>query len=364
VQPIVDAASTPLTVFFGTGGRGEGIHTFAMDPATGALTKVALAPIARPGWVTLDPWQRYLYAAIGGSQVASFAVDARKGTLTHLNSQPTATGGFAHIAVDPSGTYLVGASWGAGTVGVLPIRPNGSLGTSTQTIQHTGAPGPHADQTQARAHQSPFDPSGRWVLVTDLGLDRLYVYGNDPVTGKLTPNNPAFAQFARGRGPRHMAFHPNGRLLYIINELDSTMTALTWDAGAGIAQEVQTLSSLPDGWTGRKWSAQVVVHPSGRWVYGSNRGSGGDSDDIAIFAIDEETGRMAPAGHVGSGGKVPRNFNIDPSGTFMICVHQDSDNVVTFWIDPNNGMLIPTGQSLQVTNAICTQFAPSVGLSG
>ena len=222
-------------------------------------------------------------------------------------------------------------------------------------------PGPHPDQTQAKAHQCPFDGAGRWIAVNDLGLDRTYVYRLDTASGKLIANVPPYIQFERGRGPRHLSFHPYGRLAYLINELSSEMTALRWDPAYGTFEEIQNESTLPFGWTGRKWSAQVVVHPSGRFVYGSNRGSGGDSDDIVIFRIDEGTGRMTLAGHAETLGQVARNFNIDPTGRFLICVNQDSDNAVVFRVDQESGLLTPTGQRVEVANAVCTQFAPSIG---
>jgi 6-phosphogluconolactonase len=232
-------------------------------------------------------------------------------------------------------------------------------------VQHVPGPGdipgPHQDQTQAKAHQCPFDPSGRWIAVNDLGLDRTYVYGLDASSGKLQPNDPPYVQYARGRGPRHISFHPSNRFAYVINELSSEMTALRWDPELGTFEEIQNESTLPEGWTGRKWSAQVVVHPSGKFVYGSNRGSGGNSDDIAIFAIDQEAGRLSLAGHAATLGQVARNFNIDPSGRWLICVNQDSDNAVVFSIDQESGALTPTGQQVAVVNAVCTQFAPSIG---
>jgi 6-phosphogluconolactonase len=205
-----------------------------------------------------------------------------------------------------------------------------------------------------------FDPSHRWLVVPDLGLDRLYVYRLDTASGELIANSPPYLQFERGRGPRHIAFHPNGRIGYVINELSSIMTVVTWDPTLGTFEEIQAESTLPEGWTGKKQSAEVVVHPSGQFVYGSNRGSGGESDDIVIFDIDQGTGRLTLAGHAPTLGRVPRNFNIDPAGRFLICPHQDSNNIVGFTIDQDTGGLTPTGQSVDVTNAICTQFAPTL----
>jgi 6-phosphogluconolactonase len=336
-----------------------------MDQESGQLTQRGVTEIKGRGWIELDPTERFLYAATDPDRIDSFAVDQTSGLLTPLNSSPTGTSSVSHLAVDPTSRFVVGASYGGGAVSVVSINPDGSLGGPTHVVQHQPGPGdipgPHPDQTQAKAHQCPFDPSGRWIAVNDLGLDRTYAYRLDTASGKLIANAPALIQFARGRGPRHIAFHPGNRYAYVINELSSELTALRWDPAYGTFEEIVTVSSLPDGWTGRKWSAQVVVHPSGRFVYASNRGSGGPSDDIAIFQIDQSSGGVSLAGHAETLGQVARNFNIDPSGRFLICVHQDSDNAVVFRIDQETGMLTPTGEQVQVANAVCTQFAPSLG---
>jgi 6-phosphogluconolactonase len=328
---------------------------------SGDLAKRDETDIPGRGWLELDQSQRFLYAAIDGDAVASFAVDPASGALTPLNTSPTGTSSWSHLSVDPTGRFVVGASYSGGAVSVVSVNEDGSLGGPTTVVQHSGdVPGPHPDQTQAKAHQCPFDPTGRWIAVNDLGLDRTYAYQLDTTNGTLIGNEPPFIQYARGRGPRHIAFHPSNRFAYVINELSSEMTALRWNPDNGTFEEISTQSSLPDDWTGRKWSAQVVVHPTGRWVYGSNRGSGGDSDDIAIFSIDQDGGDITLAGHAPTLGEVARNFNIDPFGRFLICVHQDSNNAVVFAIDQATGLLSPTGHQAQVTNAVCTQFAPLV----
>jgi 6-phosphogluconolactonase len=362
---IEQGAIEPLVVYFGTANRGKGIHVFTLDQKTGHLAERGATEIQGRGWIDLDPTGRYLYAATDPDRIDSFAVDQTTGLLTALNSSPTGTSSVSHLSVDPTSRFVVGASYSGGAACVVAIAEDGSLRGPTNVVPHVPGlgdlPGPHPDQTQAKAHQCPFDPSGKWVVVNDLGLDRTYVYGLDTSNGKLVPNDPPYIQFARGRGPRHIAFHPGNRYAYVINELNSELTALHWDPVYGTFEEIQTESTLPEGWTGRKWSAQVVVHPSGAFVYGSNRGSGRESDDIAIFRIDESTGRISLAGHADSGGQVARNFNIDPSGRFLICVNQDSDNAVVFRIDQMTGMLTSTGQHVRVVNAVCTQFGPSIG---
>jgi 6-phosphogluconolactonase len=350
----------PLVVYFGTGAMGMGIHVFEMSQASGALTPRSAIDASAPGWITLDPSERFVYAAIDANRVSSFAIDESNASLALLNTQTTGSGIDAHISVDPSGRFVVGASYDSGTVSVLPIRSDGRLDAPVSVVQHTGEPGPHPNQTQPHPHMAVFDPSARWLIVPDLGLDRLYVYSLDTSTGRLVANATPYLQFERGRGPRHIAFHPDAKVAYVINELSSIMTVVTWDSTTGTFQEIQAESTLPEDWTGRKQSAEVVVHPSGRFVYGSNRNSGGASDDIVIFRAEQNTGRLVLAGHAPTLGQVPRNFNIEPSGRFLVCPHQNSNNVVVFTINQATGELMPTGQQTEVPNAICTQFAPNL----
>jgi 6-phosphogluconolactonase len=365
-----------LTVYVGVGGRGAGVHRFVMDRNTGRLIQREVAQQEAPGWITFDSRQRALYSGIGGNRVAGWRIDQATGRLTFGNAQPTGTGAYPHVSVDPSDALLVGASYGGGSVGVNPILSAGVLGEPTHVVPHSGEPGPALpDQSQPRAHQIPFDPSGRWAVVTDLGLDRVYVYRVNTVIGALVANNPPYVQLARGRGPRHISWHPSGRWAYVIDELDSSMTAFTWDSARGVLQEIQHISTLREGWQGSRWSAQVVVHPNGRWVYGSNRdnNAGGqrrigtaflESDDLVVFRIDQATGRLTTVGHQYSGGKVPRNFNIDPSGQFLVCAHQNSDNITVFRINQATGMIVPTGHEVRgIAEPICIQFAPRVGVS-
>jgi 6-phosphogluconolactonase len=366
-----------ITVYVGVGARGNGIHRLVMDRNTGRLIYRDVSQQDVPGWLALDSRQRAIYAGMGGNRVGGWRIDQATGKLTFGNAQPTGTAAYPHVSVDPSDRLLVGASYGGGTVGVNPILSEGMLGEPTHVVAHSGPPGPvPGDQSQPRAHQIPWAPSGRWAVVQDLGLDRVYVYRVNTVIGALIANDPPYIQGALGRGPRHSSFHPSGRWLYVINELDSTMTTFAFDDARGTLRELQNVSTLRQGWQGSRWSAQVVVHPNGRWVYGSNRDANGEarrrgigtafieSDDLVVFRIDQSTGLLTTVGHQYSGGKNPRNFNIDPSGQFLICAHQDSDNITVFRIDQSNGMPVPTGQDLRgIAEPLCIQFAPRVGVS-
>jgi 6-phosphogluconolactonase len=363
VAAFSEAAGAPLLVYVGTQTdeprKGEGIYVYRMDPSNGALTRQSVTRTRNPGFLAIDPSQRFLYAAqTGVNAIGAYAVDQASGDLTPIN-MASAGAPPTHLSVDPTGRCVVSASWNTGTVTLNPVGPDGGVGEPLQVVKHEGPlPGPHPDQSQARAHQSPFDPSGRWVLVNDLGLDRVYIYGLDAAAGKLVSSASPFAQVGRGRGPRHLSFHPNGRWVYVIDELDSSLTVLSFDAEKGILQEVQHRSTLPPDYDGRRWSAQVVVHPSGRWVYASNRAI----DNIVQMAIDPESGRVAPVGWTPSGGRTVRNFNVDPSGRFLIAAHQDGASLVPFSIDQETGALTPTGQVVAVESPICVLFAPGVGL--
>ena len=366
-----------ITVYVGVGGRGTGLHRVVMDRNTGRLIYRDVAEQQTPGWLALDSRQRAIYAGIGGNRVAGWRIDPATGRLTFGTAQPTGTAAYPHISVDPSDKVLVGASYGGGAVGVNPILSEGMLGEPTHVVKHSGEPGPVLpDQSQPRPHQIPFDPSGRWALVNDLGLDRVYVYRVNTVIGALEANDPPYTQVALGRGPRHGAFHPSNRWYYVINELDSTMTTFAWDATRGTLHELQNVSTLPEGWQGSRWAAHVVVHSNGRCVYGSNRDVNGparrrgigdafiESDDIVVFRIDQNTGTLTTVGHQHTGGKNPRNFTIDPSGRFLICAHQDSDTIEVFRIDQSTGMITPTGFGLRnIAEPLCIQFAPRVGTS-
>ncbi|HEU5314587.1 MAG TPA: lactonase family protein [Chloroflexota bacterium] len=371
------APGAGLTVYVGVGPRGGGIHRLVLDRATGRLILRDVAEEQSPGWLALDSRQGALYAGLGGNRLGGWRIDRETGKLHKRNARPTGTGGFAHISIDPNDSMVMGASYGGGTVGVHPILAPGEVGESSCIVQHEGDPGPaQPDQSQARPHQVPLDPAGRWAVVNDLGLDRVYVYRADAQGKRLVPNDPPYVQGAPGRGPRHGAFHPSGRWYYVINELDSTMTAFAWDGEKGTLRELQNVTTLPEGWQGSRWSAQVVVHPDGRWLYGSNRDANGDKrrrgigtafiaeDDIVVYEIDQRSGQLITVGHHEAGGKNPRNFNVEPSGQFLLCAHQDSDTIVVFRIDQDTGKLVPTGHDpLEIGTPVCVRFALDVGVS-
>ena len=247
------------------------------------------------------------------------------------------------------------ANYSSGSVAVLPVMKDGRLVEASDAVQHEGASVNASRQKAPHAHSITLDPANRYAFAADLGTDKVMIYRLDAARGKLIPNKPPWACTKPGAGPRHFAFHPSGKYAYVINELDSTMMAFTYDGSRGSLTEIQIAPTLPEGWEGTNYCADVHVHPGGRFLYGSNRGH----DSIVIYAIDPSTGRLALRGHGPTLGKAPRNFAIDPTGTFLLAANQDSDNIVVFRIDPATGLLSPTGHELKLPKPVCIKFAPS-----
>jgi 6-phosphogluconolactonase len=354
-----------VRLFIGTytGKGSKGIYTLRMDPQTGQLSEPVLAgETENPSFLAFHPAKPVLYAVnetstfegAEGGGVTAFAV-GKDGALTKLNAQPTKGGGPCFLTVDKSGGSVLLANYGGGSVAVLPIdAADGKLKPATAFIQHHGT-GPNPQRQKGpHAHSINVDPGGHFALAADLGLDKLFVYRFDPHAGTLTANDPASASTAPGAGPRHLAFHPNGKTAYLINELSSTINVFAWDAAAGVLKQKQSVRTLPDEFTGESWTAEVQVHPSGRFVYGSNRGH----DSIAMFAVSEADGQLKSIGYQPTGGKTPRNFGIDPSGQFLLALNQASDSIVVFKIDQTTGRLTPTGASITVPAPVCVKFAP------
>lgn len=339
--------------------RGQGIYVYEMDLSTGALSLVRVVGGAtvtpNPSFLALSPHGRYLYSVneIGNFEgrqsgsITSFAVDYATGNLTQMNVQPTEGRNPAHLSVDPTGRFVIAANYSGTTtmtnnVTLLPIAADGTLQPPSQIVTHTGQLGPNTGRQEApHAHMAMPDPTGRFVLVNDLGLDRTFVYRLDRHERQLVSTGaPGVA--LPGSGPRHMAFHPNGRFLFVINELASTISAWTWDPESGAIERFQTISTLPDWYRGINTTAQILVSADGRFVYGSNRGH----DSIAVFSCDPATGMLTYINEQWTFGETPRNFNIDPSGRFMYVGHQNTDNVVVFSIDRDTGTLEYTGLQL------------------
>jgi 6-phosphogluconolactonase len=314
-----------------------------------------------PSFLAIHPSGKFLFAVgeFDGPQgkaagVSAFRIDPKTGMLSLINQRPSGGKGPCHVAVDKAGKTVIVANYGSGSTGVLRVGAAGELTGPTQVIQNAGK-GPDAKRQEGpHAHSATFDAANRFVVIADLGLDQLKVYKFDPENGHLSPNDPPAYHTAAGAGPRHVAFHPDGKRAYVINELNSTLSALDYDPARGVLTERQTVSTLPQGFTGSSTCAEVVVHPSGKFVYGSNRGH----DSIAAFA-QEPDGKLRLVGFQGEGIKTPRSFNIDPTGRWMIVANQDGNSLVVFKIDQHTGALSPTGVKAEVGGPVCVQFWPA-----
>jgi 6-phosphogluconolactonase len=354
-------SAPPNLVYVGTytrSGRSEGIHVFSRDPRSGRLTHRSSIAETDPSFLAFDPSREFLFATCEGltsetGAVASFGIDSSSGALTPLSRQPTGGGEPCHLCVDPSGAFLIVANHENGSVAVFPIDGSGRLGPASDFRQHVGS-GPGPTQKGPHAHHVTFDPSGRRVLVTDKGIDRVVVYRLDTDAGKLQPDEPPSGFIHAGAAPRHLAFGADGRFAYVNGEADMTLAACSYDPDTGALTELQCLSTVPDGSSQSSWStAEVAVSPSGAFVYVSNRGH----DSIASFAIDQATGRLSPMGNVPTGGRTPRNFAIEPSGTLLYAANQESDTIVHFEVNQRTGALEPNGDVTSIGAPVCVLFS-------
>jgi 6-phosphogluconolactonase len=345
-----------------TGAKSKGIYRFEFDPATGKLAgRELVAETPNPTFLAIHPNKRFLYAVNEianhkdkkSGAISAFAVDPKTGGLTLLNQQPTVGDGPCHLVLDKDGKNVLAANYGGGSTCVVPIAADGKLGEGAEFVQHKGSSVDKKRQEGPHAHCVDLDAANHFAFVCDLGLDKVLIFKFDPTKGKLMPNEPPSVSLKGGAGPRHIAFHPNGHFAYVNNELDSTVTAMSYDAAQGALKSLQTLSTLPKQVAGNS-TAEVEVHPSGKFVYVSNRGH----NSIAIFAVDPRTGELAAAGHQSKGIKTPRNFAIDPSGAYMIVANQDGDSLVVFQIDAKTGELAPTGIEAEVPVPVCVRFIP------
>ncbi len=298
----------------------------------------------------------YLYAAneTRESQVSAFAVNSQGGGLALLNRVPTRGDNSCYVSLSPSGRWLMVSNYSSGSLTVLPVREDGSLGLLTDLVQHSGS-GPHlARQEQAHAHSIRFDPSGQYALAADLGMDRVLVYSLDEALGKLRLHDGISGTAEPGAGPRHMEWHPGGKILYVANELNSSVAVFAWDAVHGRLEPLQTVSTFPANAVDLENTvADIHLTPDGRFLYVSNRGH----NSLAAFNVDAASGGLMRVGVYPSGGDWPRNFAIHPDGKYLLAANQYSGNVVVFQIHPD-GSLSPTGEEIHVPSPVCVLFAP------
>jgi len=341
----------------------KGIYAFRYDAASGELTPAGLAAeTTNPSFLAVDPSHRFLYAVnevskykdAASGAVSAFAIDPPRGKLTLLNQLPSRGADPCYVSLDKTGKYVLVANYAGGSAAVFPVLQDGRLGDSSAFIQLVGSSVNHERQAGPHAHWIETTADNRFVVIADLGADQLHVYRFDPVHGALGENDPGFAALDRGAGPRHVAFHPNGKAAYVVNELNSTVTSFSYDPRRGAFSPLHTVSTLQPNFSGKNSTAEIHVHPNGKFLYVSNRGD----DSITVFALDPAHGTLMTVDRVSSQGKTPRNFEIDPTGTRLFVANQATGNIVVFAIDAKTGKLTPTGQVLQVPAPVCLKFVP------
>ena len=333
--------------------RGDGIHVYRVDSTTGDWTHVQhIGDLVNPSFLALSPDQRLLYSVHGDEDYATaFALDPATGEAKLLNRAATGGKNGVREAVDPSGKFLVVANYASGSVAVLPIAPDGSLKDQQQVVQLPGEPGPHkVEQTSSHPHDIVFDRSGRFVLVPDKGLDRVFVFRFDGATGRLDPTEQGSVKTRPGAGPRHLAFHSRLPIVWVLNELDSTIATYSFDTESGALKPLQVMSTLPDEFTGHSTAAEIAVSPNGN-VYASNRGH----DGVAYFRVFTD-GKLKIFGWQSTLGKTPRFIGTDPAGHNLYAANEQSDTVVALRIDQNTGWPTPSGKIIQNASPVTIVF--------
>jgi 6-phosphogluconolactonase len=344
-----------------TSGESEGIYLYRLNLTSGALTRIATAKgVVDPSFLAVAPSRRFLYAVneledFGGKKsgaVSAFAIDQHTGKLRFLNQQASLGGSPCYVDIDTAGKFVLIANYSGGNVAVFPTRPDGSLGGPTDMKQDQGSSVNKERQEGPHAHCIVLDPANRFAYSCDLGTDKIMIYRFDARSGKLLPNEQPWVQVKPGAGPRHLAFHTSGKYVFVLSELESTVTSFARDQKKGSLKELQTLSTLPTDYTGTNSSADIHVSPDGRFLYCSNRGN----DTIALFMVDARNGNLTSIGHQSTRGSTPRNFALDPTGAFLLVANQKSDNIVVFRRDQKTGKLNLTDQVAEVPSPVCLKF--------
>lgn len=354
----MSAAQQSLYVFAGSYAEEaeKGLRLFRLNEENGQMTEIgSYAGLKNPTFVNVDAKRRLLYAIAEGvnsegkkiGEAAAFRIDEKEGQLILLNQKATVQGTTCHIQRDRNSRFLTVTSYHGGMIGLLQIEEDGSIGELLGVQQHEGGSVDPERQDRPHPHSSFYSPDGRYLLVQDLGLDEIIVYKVDIEAGKLLRH--AVAKLHGGAGPRHLAFHPNGKFVYVINELDSTVTGFAYDAVNGSLRQLQTISTLPADYDGENGCAEIAVSADGRYLYGSNRGH----DSIVVYAVNAETGALALVQHHPAGGGHPRHFALTPNGNYLIVANRDANNIVTLRVNKENGTLSATGQAIEASKPVC-----------
>jgi 6-phosphogluconolactonase len=347
------------------GSPSKGIYAYRFNSDTGELVPIGLAAeTTNPSFLAVHPNHRFLYAVneTGNYQgqksgaVSAFAIDRATGKLTLLNEVASKGADPCYITVDKTGKYVLVANYTGGSVAVFPVLEDGRLGEASAFIQHTGHGSDPERQEGPHAHSIDLSFDERFAIVDDLGLDETLVYKFDSAKGSLALNDPpiytTLAKADPGAGPRHFVFNPNGKFAYVVNEIQSTVSAFSYDSSAGALRPLQTISTYPKDFTGHNDDAEIQVHPSGKFLYASNRGH----DSIAVFAIDPVKGTLTLIEYASTKGQTPRSFEIAPGGSLLFAANEKSNNIVVFSIDQKTGRLTPTGKVLDVAEPVCVKF--------
>lgn len=360
----------PTLVYVGTysnnyghvDGKGKGIYIFLLEE-DGGLTPVGAAlGIVDAAFLTIAPRRRLLFCVnespttdgVPGGGVSAFLVDPVSGGLTFLNRQSSGGSFPCFLAVDRTESVVLVVNHDGGNVAFFPILPDGRLGPASDLIQHTGRSEQLDHESKPHPHSVTIDATNRFALIPDKGLDRIYVYRIDRDPGKLVPNDPPYVTVRGGTAPRHLAFHPSQRFAFVTNEVGSTVTSYSFDSEKGVLRELGTQSTVPAGFTEKNHTADIRVHPNGKFVYNTNRGH----DSIASFAVDETTGNLTPLGHTSTQGGWSRSICFDPSGRLLLVANQNADTIVAFAVDPSTGALTPTGAVTRTPTPVCIYFLP------
>jgi 6-phosphogluconolactonase len=360
------SAARSYFAFIGTYTKGmsKGIYSYRYDPGTGRLSHPTLAAtLANPSFIIVDRTHTHLYAITetgangphdSTGSVSSFALDPHTGALTLLNTVPSGGSSTAHLALDHTGKMLVIANYSSGSVASFAIEPDGRIGRRTGFDQHTGSSVVRARQASPHPHEAVFSPDNRFLFVPDLGTDRVYSYRVDLAHQTIDPNTPAWFTVPPGLGPRHMLFGPGAKFVYLVCEVGSRVVVFQYNAAHGLLHVIQTISTLPQGFSGVDTSAEIQIDKAGRHLYASNRGD----DSITLFNIDPHSGKVTKDQIESTQGKGPRNFVLDPSGKYLLAANQFTDNIVEFSVDPASGRIHPNGITEKIGAPVCILFVP------
>ena len=344
-----------------TGGNSGGIYTCRFDTATGKLEPIGVKEgVENPSYLAIDAKRLRLYAVNEvsdfngqpGGSVSAFAIHAASGELSLINQQYSHGGAPCYLTLNDEGRYLYVVNYSGGNVIAFPIQEDGAVGEAADIATHSGRSLNPERQDYPHPHSIVLDPANNYAFVPDLGIDKVMQYVIDRNSGQLSPSQSPWVDIKPGSGPRHMLFHPSGKYAYIINELSSTISVCTYDPQQGALRVFQTIPTVPEGYAGENTAAGIHLTPSGKVLFGSNRGH----DSVACYAVDQETGALSVSDFVHTQGRTPRGFTVDTSGTFLLVANQDSDSIVTFSVDEGNGTLVPKGQPVRIPSPVCLKM--------